>query len=53
MYRQKNTVYLEQAYAKYGVPDKEIAERLGLTVNNVKCRRFDRNKLLKKIQEQQ
>jgi len=35
------------------IPDKEIAERLGLSVNNVKCRRFDRNKLLKKIQEQQ
>lgn len=35
-----------------GTPDKEIAKQLGLTVNNVKCRRFDRQKLLKKIKNQ-
>lgn len=33
------------------IPDKEIAQRLGLSVSNVKCRRFDRKKLLKKIKQ--
>lgn len=33
-----------------GIPDKVIAEQLGLSLSNVKCRRFDRRRLLSKIQ---
>jgi len=32
-----------------GIPDKEIAEQLGLTVGNVKCRRYDRRKILNQV----
>lgn len=34
---------------KQGLSTKEIAEKLGLSESNVKCRRFDRKRLLEKI----
>lgn len=32
-----------------GVPDKVISEKLGLTLGNIRCRRYDRKRLLEKI----
>lgn len=34
-----------------GIPDKEIASQLGLTINNVKCRKHDRRKLINKMNQ--